>query len=268
MNDIFISYARTDLPTAQRLTEALQRGGLSVWWDRRLEGGDYFDDAIERAIRSARSVLVLWSTSSVDSRFVKDEASLALDLGKLVPVAIERVDPPLRFRSLQTISLVDWDGSETAAEYLSLRLSLGRRSAPGLLIDHRAPSNIGPSALPWVAPELLARLEPTPPASPRSSNRAVAALQDRAEQGDGAAQIALAMRLLDGVGVPADPAEGVRWLRIAGKSDPEALYELGSRLLRGFGVKADREEGRRLLAEAAARGHRRAAVELARPPRP
>jgi hypothetical protein len=268
MDDVFISYARNDLPTAQRLTEALHQGGLSVWWDRRLEGGDYFDDAIERAIRNARSVVVLWSASSVDSRFVKDEASLALDLGKLVPVAIERVDPPLRYRSLQTISLVDWDGSASASEFISLRLTLGRKLTPRLLMDIGALTHPGPSALPRPAPELLAHPEPPPPAAPRSSNRAVAALQDRAERGDVAAQIALARRLLDGAGVPADPAEGARWLRLAGKADPEALYELGRRLVRGSGVKVDREEGRRLLHEAAARGHQPALVELARPPRP
>lgn len=88
-----------------------------------------------------------------------------------------------------------------------------------------------------------------------------------AKRGEGEARIALAKRLLDGVGVPADPAEGVRWLRLAGEADPEALYELGRRLFRGLGVKSDPEEGRRLLLEAAARGHRAALGELT-PPRP
>jgi hypothetical protein len=268
MDDVFLSYARSDLADAQRLTATLQQAGLSVWWDRRLQGGDYFDDVIEQAIRNADHVVVLWSAGAVASRFVKDEASLALDLGKLVPVAIEPVDPPLRFRSLQTISLVDWDGTVSASEFVALRLSLERRSAPGLRLEVGARPMPGTPAFASPPSAPPARTEPAAPAAPRSSNRAVAALQDRAERGDRTAQIALARRLLDGAGVPADAAEGERWLRLAGEADAEALYELGRRLVSGSGVQADPEEGRRLLQEAAARGHRRALGELARPPRP
>ncbi len=53
----------------------------------------------------------VWSTRSITSANVKDEASYALDLEKLVPVALDEAKPPFRFRRLHAIQLQGWDGS-------------------------------------------------------------------------------------------------------------------------------------------------------------
>jgi len=58
-------------------------------------------------------VVVLWSTSSVRSQYVRDEAQEGLDLGKLVPVLIEAVKPPMGFRQLQAANLANWDGEHS-----------------------------------------------------------------------------------------------------------------------------------------------------------
>jgi hypothetical protein len=58
-----------------------------------------------------RCMVVLWSTHSVDSDWVKEEAEEARALGNLIPVLIEPVKPPVGFRSIQAADLTDWDGS-------------------------------------------------------------------------------------------------------------------------------------------------------------
>ena len=98
MNDIFISYKREDQATARNLAIALESEGFTVWWDRELRGGDYFDDVIQKQLNEARCVIVIWSESSVQSQYVKAEAAYAQDHGKLIPVRIDSVTLPIRFR--------------------------------------------------------------------------------------------------------------------------------------------------------------------------
>jgi hypothetical protein len=112
MADIFISYARKDENKVRMLAEALEAHGLSVWWDLKIRTGERFDDRIEQMIEEAKCVIVVWSIHSKRSKYVKDEAAFADKLCKLVPVAIEKVEPPLRFHRIQTQQLSDWDGSD------------------------------------------------------------------------------------------------------------------------------------------------------------
>jgi formylglycine-generating enzyme required for sulfatase activity len=117
MSDIFISYKREDQPEARKLADALEREGWSVWWDPKLRAGEHFDDVIEIALKESKCVVVMWSRLSVNSRYVKDEATYAINRCKLVPVAIEEVELPFRFEGLHTPSLIDWDGSDDFSEF-------------------------------------------------------------------------------------------------------------------------------------------------------
>jgi hypothetical protein len=110
MPDLFISYAREDRDTALALARALQSRGIDVWWDRELTGGGDFASEIERNLKAAPVVVVLWSAASVRSDFVRDESSRARELGKLLPVRIADVELPLGFGTLHTLDLLDWDG--------------------------------------------------------------------------------------------------------------------------------------------------------------
>lgn len=113
MTDIFISYAREDQRYARGLSVALENQGWSVWWDPKLRAGERFDDVIDGALKEAKCIIVIWSQRSVESDYVKDEATYALNHNKLVPLAIEEVVLPFRFERIHTPQLVDWDGSET-----------------------------------------------------------------------------------------------------------------------------------------------------------
>jgi formylglycine-generating enzyme required for sulfatase activity len=120
MSDVFISYKREEQPVARQLAEALQKIGWEIWWDPQLQAGEYFDDVIEQALIDTKCVVVIWSKQSVRSRFVKDEATYALNEGKLVPVQIEDVNLPFRFANLQTVNLIGWTGSEDEPDYKKL----------------------------------------------------------------------------------------------------------------------------------------------------
>ena len=110
MADVFISYAREDAETARRFAESFQSAGLSVWWDDALRSGEAFDESIERALREAKAVVVLWSTRSVTSRWVRAEATQADRNRTLVPVMIEPCQRPIIFELTHTADLAHWRG--------------------------------------------------------------------------------------------------------------------------------------------------------------
>ena len=113
MSDIFISYASEDRPRARMLAKTLEARGWSVWWDRTIPAGSNFDDVIESALEEAKCVVVIWSTHSVGSRWVRTEAAEGAERGILIPVLVEDTQIPLAFRRLHTENLTDWDGTVT-----------------------------------------------------------------------------------------------------------------------------------------------------------
>ena len=120
MSDIFISYKREEQVAARKLADALEKEGWSIWWDPKLRVGEHFDDVIENALDEAKCVIVMWSEHSVQSRYVRDEAMYALERDKLVPVAVENVTLPFRFKGVHTLSLLGWDGSRDFVEFRRL----------------------------------------------------------------------------------------------------------------------------------------------------
>jgi hypothetical protein len=103
--DGFISYAHANRDLAHAIAEQLTAVGASVWWDRELIGGQEFGAVIERELNAAACVVVLWTEESITRRFVRDEADVAIEHRKLIPIAGEGVNPPLGFRGIQLIRL-------------------------------------------------------------------------------------------------------------------------------------------------------------------
>jgi adenylate cyclase len=106
---IFLSYAREDVDSAKRLAEAVADAGHEVWWDRHLHGGSRFTNEIDRALKDAEVVVVLWTEASVKSAWVQDEAAEGRDAERLVPVSIDGCRAPLGFRQFHTVELGGWD---------------------------------------------------------------------------------------------------------------------------------------------------------------
>ena len=134
MADIFLSYANEDREAAARLAELLESVGWSVWWDRRIPAGRTWRSVLEDALKDMRCMIALWSHHSVESPWVAEEAEEARRMGKtLVPILIQRVEPPIGFRAIQAADLVAWNGSidDPAAKLLiaDLKSVLGEPSA-------------------------------------------------------------------------------------------------------------------------------------------
>jgi hypothetical protein len=155
--DIFISYANEDRELAGRLASALESCGWSVWWDRKIVAGQAFDEAIERELETAKSVVVLWSRHSIASEWVKNEAAAAAERGVLVPAQIEQVKLPLEFRRRQTADLTGWDGDvghegfRTLCAGVAAKASGGRAGAPGQLHIPEGSRSRRKAPLAWAA---------------------------------------------------------------------------------------------------------------------
>ena len=92
--DIFISYARSDRERVAPLVAAIEADGWSVWWDPEIEAGQEFDRRIAEELKIASAVLVVWTPTSVESRWVRGEARVGADRGVLVPVRFGDAELP------------------------------------------------------------------------------------------------------------------------------------------------------------------------------
>lgn len=136
MTDVFISYSRADRDRAQTVARALEKQGFTVWWDRKIPPGRTFDEVIQEALQRSSCVIVLWSTTSVKSDWVKEEAQNGAARGVLVPVLIDDVPIPLGFGRIQTANLVGWRGDLDHPEFEQLSRSVAEIG--GLQLDTRS----------------------------------------------------------------------------------------------------------------------------------
>ena len=124
---VFLSYAREDIAAAELVAKALRAGGYEVWWDRQLHGGTEYSIHIERVLAECHAVVVLWSRNSVASPWVRDEAAVGRDQGKLIPASLDGSEAPIGFRQYHTIALRDWVQSRSRRVPASLHEALGQK---------------------------------------------------------------------------------------------------------------------------------------------
>jgi TolB-like protein len=132
MGRIFLSYARADRACAERLARALEAAGHSVWWDRHIDTGEEFAAEIEDELARADVIAVAWSSNSGKSAWVRDEAGVGRDTGRLLPLSIDGTAPPIGFRQFQTLDLAGWSGRSKDARTETLLRAVERRlKSPG-----------------------------------------------------------------------------------------------------------------------------------------
>jgi TolB-like protein len=122
--DVFVSYVRENRAIAEKIAGGLSDAGFSVWWDRHIRGGAKFAMEIERELKSSKVVVVLWSTASLGSEWVRDEAEQARNENKLIPVCLDEVQPPLGFRQSQALNFGSWRGDAGGEAFAGLVASV------------------------------------------------------------------------------------------------------------------------------------------------
>jgi hypothetical protein len=164
--DIFISYSREERPAARHFADCFAREGFAVWWDAALRSGETFDEVIERELRAAKAVVVLWSPRSVASRWVRAEATLADRANKLVPVIIESCNLPIIFELTQAADMSTWTGDTEDHRWKDLISDLRRLIGPadveGAATEPKVAEVKAPPAMPIPAKPAAELLEPTP----------------------------------------------------------------------------------------------------------
>lgn len=110
MDEVFISYARSNEAVAGRVAERLGAAGFDVWRDDRLPAHRAYSDVIEQKLRAAKAVVVLWSAEAAQSQWVRAEADLARSEGKLIQAVLDDSLPPLPFNQIQCACLKGWRG--------------------------------------------------------------------------------------------------------------------------------------------------------------
>jgi hypothetical protein len=137
LTQVFISYSRDNRETAEYVAQGLAGLGIDVWWDRELPGGAEFSEVIEKQLTEAHVVIVLWSASSTRSSFVRDESMRALEAGKLLPVRIEAVVPPLGFGQIHALDLLNWNGGRDDPAFVALADEVRKRLGQPLVPRQR-----------------------------------------------------------------------------------------------------------------------------------
>jgi tetratricopeptide (TPR) repeat protein len=111
MAAIFISYSSNDRTEVEGLVSDLrtQYGETSVWWDRDLESREGFEPQISGALANCRVVVVVWSKTSISSKWVQAEASAGARDQKLinlrtVGVRIDEIPKPYNIYPLTELA--------------------------------------------------------------------------------------------------------------------------------------------------------------------
>ena len=126
MPDIFLSYTREDQAAARRFARGFEAEGLNVWWDTTLRAGEAYDQVTEKALKEAKAVVVLWSKRSVESRWVRAEATIGDRNKTLVPAMIESCERPIMFELTQTAELVHWQVAHDDKAWLAFLADVRR----------------------------------------------------------------------------------------------------------------------------------------------
>ena len=140
MSDLFISYSKEDWNIAAKLAATLQEEHWEVFWDRKIETGAEWNDEVQLKLREARCVVVLWSSASRKSLWVRGEAAEACDRDAYLPFTIDGSPPPSLFDRRQVASLAAWVGRGDEKELANLKAAVRSRVDPLPMYENLEPA--------------------------------------------------------------------------------------------------------------------------------
>jgi uncharacterized membrane protein YhaH (DUF805 family) len=147
MADVFISYAREDKARADQVARGLQALGLDCFWDTEIPPGQTWADYIEGKLSQCKAVVVLWSAHSTGSQWVREEARMGRESGKLIPAMLDATQAPFGFGEVQAANLSAWNGASNHPDWVrfanAVHLAVNGADAP--MPQPAARSNSQPS---------------------------------------------------------------------------------------------------------------------------
>jgi TolB-like protein len=139
MSEVFVSYARPNEAEARHIADALRARGWGVWRDDELPPHRAYADVIQERLRSAKAVVVVWTTDAAKSQWVRAEADLARERGVLVQLTLDGSIPPLPFNQIQCADLQGWRGEDAHPAWIKITGSiadlLGAEPAPAAAVQ-------------------------------------------------------------------------------------------------------------------------------------
>lgn len=139
--NVFLASSRADRSRAAELVTALERHGISVWWDvESIPIGVDWERFLTDQLAVAQCVIVLWSQQSIQSKWVLFEAEFAVRRNVCLPVLIENIEVPSAFSRFQFATLIDWNGASADPVFQRIVAAIRRmiEIAPSAAVETRA----------------------------------------------------------------------------------------------------------------------------------
>jgi hypothetical protein len=150
MVDVFLSYATSDANRITQIQRALENEGFSVWSDVNILPGERWHSVLSEMLAGTRTVVVLWSTTSIASRWVLEEAEQAAHRSILIPALIDDIAPPLGYRGVQCARLTQFRGDRGDPEFQTLCAAIRERTGGNHRRKSAAPTTPGSAEI-WIS---------------------------------------------------------------------------------------------------------------------
>lgn len=131
MAEIFFSYSGKDRERVRQVHAALAAQGFDIFWDQTVPPGTDWDTWIRDHLKQAKCAIVFWSAHSVISANVRHEATIAREVGKLIPTLLDTLETaqyPMGLFTVQAANLSAWAGDESDAEWQKLQREMNTSS--------------------------------------------------------------------------------------------------------------------------------------------
>jgi hypothetical protein len=140
--DVFISHPRSERAKVEPIRARLEALGLDVFIDLHgIDAGDAFPDVIDRALKSAKVVLAVWSPRAFESKWCMIECRVGAMRDILVPVALEQfsaLEMKSDFMTTSYLDLTDFNGQQDHERWSQTLCALSRHV--GRELARRSPS--------------------------------------------------------------------------------------------------------------------------------
>jgi hypothetical protein len=134
--DVFLSCADEDAHRATQIMSALRQSDIAVALAHPAQQTPRIK-AVARVLTSAKCVLVLWSSASLENELGKAEADYAKERGLIVSVMIDRHSAPAKFGDEWSADLTNWPGDLHSDDFRHLKQLITKRLAAR---PHAAPA--------------------------------------------------------------------------------------------------------------------------------